>query len=596
MAKQSSSESQPRLFPDYYVATTGEQSPDDGIFTEVNRPTTPLSIDSEEYPTRSSDVGAFVLSRRWEQCADVASRRDNYEGLLSIVRPITSAQNQLIDYINLMKTTEEGALWVFYGSSGSGKTTFLSTLEHQFNQGQEVLQAVVLKADELALSNRNELRVQLFKVINARKSVNVALVLVLEDREDSIDEAELSSLTQTLKGLLRSPKTGKNVLVVFPVNNSKNGRRIIDAAQDVGIQQHEGARSTIFTFDGPDPSTFVDIVEALAQVLNGRPLSSFGVSRHSLENMPKDRKTLGNFIQEVAERIQGQERRMFTLLQQSRYKELTTIFVFVRPLEPTTLYTDTQQMVVDNYNRINMQWLLTDGSELNTREWKNAPERFATIVNGVLHTRVVEFPPHVLYQILQVYGTENLKAKLADAIRTANLDPTPTKNQANSRQAVDATNLAKLLCGEAVRRPSKTVIDEDELDPQPSENTQQKQNLIRKGIVTAEWIPTLPSVYPIHSTIARAFKDLITRGNLRTRIPGYMGVWAETTLALPDAEEPIRTVKPDITVESNKTLYLIEFNFGASKSLTRADMSNYILRKLSTYSQQLPLLRQISQS
>lgn len=563
------------------------------IYDEVVKPNISLSLGTSEGVAEDPQEVEFVLSRRWEQCADLASKRDNYVGLLNVVRPIVTAQDQLVNYLQLMKTTREGALWVFYGESGSGKTTFLSTLEHQFNRDLDVLQVIVLKADELNLPTRAELRKELIDRIQSRTSVDLALVLILEDREDSIDDQELSSFVQTLKGILRNPKIGENVLVVFPVNNIKNGRRIIEAAQDVGIQQHEGARNTMFTFEGPEPQTYPDIVEDLAVVLNGRPLSSFGLRRNVLENMPKDRITVGNFIQEVAERIQSHQKKIHSMLNQARYKELVTIFVFVRPMEPTDLYTNTQQIVVDSYNRINPNWLLTDGSELNIREWQNTPEMFASIVNGVLHARVVDFPPHVLYQIIQVYGSDTLKESLAEAVRSKDLDPTPTKNQANSRQAVDATNLARLLRNEPVARPQKVTIDREKDDEELSNNTQQKMNLIRKGIITAEWVPKQTSVNGVHSSIARAFKDLIVRGSLRTKIAGYMGVWAESTLYIPGEREDMKTVKPDITIETNDTLYLLEFNFSGQHSLTRADLANYIMRKLNTYSNQLPLLTQI---
>jgi energy-coupling factor transporter ATP-binding protein EcfA2 len=566
-------------------------------FAEVTKPTIPLSLDSKEVSARiETEEANFVLSRRWEQCVAQAAKRDNYLSLLNIIRPVTAAQDQLIEYLKLMRTTKEGALWVFFGYSGSGKTTFLSSLEHQFNRNTQILEVVVLKADDLNLPERSVLRTQLVEKIQRRHSKDIVLVLVLEDREDSIDDSELGSFVQTLKGILRTPDTGENVLVVFPVNNAKNGKRIIQAAEDVGIQQHEGSRNTIFTFEGPESPLYVDIVEDLAVVLNGRPLSSFGVSRTTLDGMPKDRITVGNFIQEVAERIQSQEKRMNRLLKRAQYKEIVTIFVFVRPMEPPELFTNTQQIVVDSYNRINPNWLLTDGSELNIRQWKDTPERFASIVNGVLHARVVDFPPHVLYQIIQIYGSDELKGGLTKMIESKGQDATPTKNQANSRQAVDATNLARLLRGEPVTRPKKVTIDDDSgtEDIKLSDSSAQKRNLIRKGIYTAEWIPTLDSVNHVHGSIARAFKDLIDRGNLRLRIRGYVGTWAEGTLMVQGPTGTMRTVKPDITIETIDTLYLLEFSFGGQQRLTRADLANYILRKLNDYHQQLPLLSQVS--
>jgi len=564
------------LFGDEHPQKATTSSKPSSVFAEVSKKAISLSLGSkEELTVAAATDGNFVLSRRWEQCAAQAAERDNYLGLLNIVRPVTPAQDQLIEYLKLMRTTKEGALWVFFGHSGSGKTTFLSSLAHQINRDTKELESVVLKADDLTLSDRAQLRVQLIEKIKQRTTKDVALVLILEDREDSIDDTELGSFVQTLKGILRNPLTGENVLVVFPVNNTKNGKRIIQAAEDVGIQQHEGSRNTIFTFEGPNSQSYVDIVEDLAIVLNGRPLSSFGVSRTTLDGMPKERITIGNFIQEVAERIQSQEKRMNRLLKQAQYKEIVTVFVFVRPMESPELFTNTQQIVVDSYNRINPNWLLTDGSELNTRQWKDIPERFASIVNGVLHARVVDFPPHVLYQIIQIYGSDELKKALAEMINSKGQDATPTKNQANSRQAVDATNLARLLRGEPAIRPQKVTIDDETDEEALSDSTVQKRNLIRKGIHTAEWIPTLDSVNHIHASVARAFKDLINRGNLRTQIRGYIGTWAESTLVIQGQNDLIKTVRPDITIETNDTLYLLEFSFGGQSRLTRADMANY---------------------
>lgn len=581
------------LFGDPNWRAAEEEISGNDYFAEVSRTSVSLSLASSVERVASHKDAHFVLSRRWEQCVAQASSRDNYEGLLNIVRPVVEAQDQLWNYIRLMQITKEGALWVFYGPSGSGKTTFLSSLEHQFNADIDQLQAIVLKADDLNLRDRSELRTNLIHEIQKRKSREIALVLILEDREDSIDDVELASLTQTLKSILRSPTTGENVLMVFPVNNIGNGRRIIQAAQDVGIQQQEGARNTIFTFQGPDHRRYVDIVEDLALVLNGRPISSFGIHRGALESMPKERITVGEFIQNVAERIQREEGQINAALERARYKELVMIFAFVRPLEPTELYTSTQQIVVDSYNRINPSWLLSEGSELSIRDWKNYPERFATVVNGVLHVRVVDFPPHVLYQIIQVYGSDEQRMSLDDRIRNSGLDPEPTKNQANSRQAVDATNLAKLLRGEPTSRIKKTPLEGDKPEEELSDTTQQARNLIRKGIETARWVPTYSSVTTIHASIARAFKDLITRGNLRTRVNGYIGVWREATLVLENDIGIQKTVKPDITVETNDTLYLIEFSFGSQTVLTRADMANYILKKIDAYSKQLPVLSQL---
>jgi hypothetical protein len=220
------------------------------------RITIPLELGVSKTHEAESSVTDFDLPARWEAARLAAERKNVLPVLLRQIRRI-----EALDYLEYLigLAKDEGYVWVVYGETGSGKSTFFHTLEYQTNKQ---VRAHIINGNDVDLSSQNEFSDYLRSVIVKHKEANgesSPLIIVLEERENSMSAEERSSIAQSLRNVLRPPGPGNNVVFVLPVVNSNQGTLFINQVQSTGVSIPLG-HNAIYTFQGPAYTEHVDIL------------------------------------------------------------------------------------------------------------------------------------------------------------------------------------------------------------------------------------------------------------------------------------------------------------------------------------------------
>jgi hypothetical protein len=524
------------------------------------------------------------LPRRWEFCVQRAERTQSVKALLATVRTPPKALDELAHHIQLVKSSGgEGALWIFHGDAGTGKSTFLHTLENTVNTPEnEVIEVQVIRGEDVNLRDRLATYAVFKRLVENRRDVNIVLTIVLEDVEVGLTDDEMEGLVQALKLTLRSTKAdfSQNIIVAIPVNNHNFASRLRDISSEIGLLMRESATSSLYVFEGPRPEEYIEIVEELTRVLNGRPLEDYGIKRDVLEKLPKRRESIGKFIQEVVSIAHRRDTHILNILRTRKIKKIVTIFAFCRPMNPVDLYNAVQLMVSDSHGNVSTRWLLEQGGK-HANRWNEQPENFAAIVSGALRVKVVEFPPHVLNQMVYLCGDADLQDSLREYLRDSNITGNRPRNWINVRRSIARTNLVRLTIGDQTTRPSH--VTDMEINDEDTAQTARRRELLRKGVATGKWAPS-QNQHALHGTIALALKEIVRQNELN--IVGLQGIYAEA---------PIRgnALQPDITIETADTLFFLEFNYETPERITRNDIANYIVKKINSYCDGLDFLRQM---
>ena len=79
-------------------------------------------------------------------------------------------------------------------------------------------------------------------------------------------------------------------------------------------------------------------------------------------------------------------------------------------------------------------------------------------------------------------------------------------------------------------------------------------------------------------------------------LSGFKAAYPEAWLSLPDKHgNPERKIKPDIVIDMQDKMFLLEFCWRSEEHFTYADIASYVLRKLTESYANLPLIRTLGE-
>jgi hypothetical protein len=208
------------------------------------------------------------LPKRWE----LLKQRADAAGVdpVEVIERVDDAAERVDRLLQRVRTGGGGLFEVFYGLSGSGKTTFLKTLPRFFESI-----TVTSFPKEKALT-------MLPKFIeDAYDSSGINARVILIERRDNPSAADIQQIDAMFADLLETFRTPEgSAVVLWPITNESAAKQIADTAWATGrdsVTDHE-TKGT-FRFKGLPRERYFEIADSTSRNLAGDGLDAFGITQ-----------------------------------------------------------------------------------------------------------------------------------------------------------------------------------------------------------------------------------------------------------------------------------------------------------------------------
>ena len=212
----------------------------------------------------------------------------NLGGELSkVVRKIESASDHVEDLLSKINVGGTGQFQLFEGESGSGKTTFLRTLPHFFEN-----------IYSHAFNQYDSFEFMIEEIVRSSHIQKFRIFIIDERDNPEIDKVELRKFFEKLRVLFRTQEG--QVLIIWPITDKEASQQISEIAWKVGKDSISPNSGPIYKFNGLPKQDYFDVAEDTIRSLNnGESLDSFGITREISTTLLKDCDTIGHFYSKV---------------------------------------------------------------------------------------------------------------------------------------------------------------------------------------------------------------------------------------------------------------------------------------------------------
>lgn len=348
-------------------------------------------------------LAKLELPKRWELLEQRAQAAGLDTGLF--VERVDSAADRIDYLLQRVKTGGGGLFEVFYGLSGSGKTTFLKTLPKQFQQ----IRVSSLPKDK-PLSDLTTFIHDMY--VPGETSARIILV----ERRDNPSQQDMQSLSETFAELLevfRDPKGA--VLVLWPVTREPSARQIAAEAWDTGRDSMTDTQSKgFYHFVGLPKERFYSVADATTRNLTGDGLETFGVTPHVAIDLLAGTETIADFFNAVDLYAEAQREKTWSVL---KTKVRARLWVVLPGDVPSAIRSTVLSLTQGSRNKVDIELVAEfidqpdDKTPIYVSDWKAKRSAMAHLLRAI-DLRLFELPPNVSLAAIRALGDVSVKAKL----------------------------------------------------------------------------------------------------------------------------------------------------------------------------------------
>jgi DNA (cytosine-5)-methyltransferase 1 len=347
---------------------------------------------------------------------DVLERRAKHKHeLKTIIVPVEDALAYLDNTYSDMVAAGRGAFWVFRGASGSGKSTFLHTV-NLFRQGVESLS---IQADEPVPE----------KLIDLRKSepvLNKLRVLVVEGREALTDFSveQLEKDLHSINSFIRS-RFGERTLIVWPCNADDLQERLLTLAERIGADSLLGVGEPIYRFNGPPTDQYISIANRTIETLNeGASLVDLGILEERAKELTKQAQTIGKYLGLLRKELLKNEENVEKLLAREKCKMWIVVIAGNNPVQEVAGLSRVR-------SQADISCLMNSTKSNIVEELKKHPDKVG-ILGTVLEAKIIYIPIATARSLIINYADNELWEKMKQAEMQTRKDSEATKRLMNS--------------------------------------------------------------------------------------------------------------------------------------------------------------------
>lgn len=499
----------------------------------------------------NSPLPRLELPRRWEFLAERAKKEE--VDLSQIIERVDEAANRVDELLRRIRDGGGGVVEVFYGLSGSGKTTFLQTLHNFF----ENINVVIFPSTCPLV----ELPDFILKNSSTRNQENRIIII---DRRDNPTTDELQQVEQMFGNLLnvfREPNG--SAVVLWPITKIESADKIAETAWLVGRDSmaDESSRGK-YTFLGISKEKYWGIADNTSRSLAGDGLEAYGITKDHMDKILPLCETISDFFGHVMRKANEERDNTWSIL-----KVRSTPHLWVAlPADNVRLLNATADALTQGIqSKIDIDKLgelidQADDKILYIAAWKKRRSKIAHLLRAI-DTRLFGIPPNVSLAAIRAFGDHSVQDKL-------NKKTTP-KESAKATMKASRLYKAILRAANVKTEPFAGVRD---IAPETTNEFIRIQSLASRD----------------DKSLNKALANLI-RASLEDDAP-HLNVVSEKQSI------PGSNLRPDIQIKLNENEYIcIEPTWRTSgvglpgeikpsqNTLSEAHMKQYILDKANQY-------------
>jgi hypothetical protein len=343
------------------------------------------------------------LPKRWELLEQRAQAAGLDTGLF--VERVDTAADRIDYLLQRVKTGGGGLFEVFYGLSGSGKTTFLKTLPKQFQQ---------IRVSSFPKDKPLSVLPSFIHDMYVPGDPSARVVLI--ERRDNPSQQDMQSLSETFAELLevfRDPKGA--ALVLWPVTREPSAQQIAAEAWTTGRDSMTDTRSRgLYHFTGLPKDRFYAVADTTTRNLTGDGLETFGVTPQVASELLAGTETIADFFNAVDLHAEAQREKTWSVL---KTKVRARLWVVLPGDVPSAIRSTVLSLTQGSRNRVDIELVAEfidqpdDKAPLYVADWKARRSAMAHLLRAI-DLRLFELPPNVSLAAVRAYGDAAVKAKL----------------------------------------------------------------------------------------------------------------------------------------------------------------------------------------
>lgn len=368
------------------------------------------------------------LPKRWE----FLEQRAIAAGLepSQFVERVAEAADRIDYLLQRVRTGGGGLFEVFFGLSGSGKTTFLKTLPRHF---QDIRILSFPKTADLA-------DLPAF-ILSSFVPGELAARIVLVERRDNPLRGDLESLAEVFAELLETFRDPHGaVLVLWPVTREPAAKQIAKEAWETGRDSMVDTQSRgLYHFKGLPRDRFYTIADTTTRNLTGDGLDAFGVTAEVADDLVRGTETIADFFSAVDLHAESQREKTWSVL---KTHVRARLWVVLPGDLPSAIRATVSSLTQGSRNRVDLDLVAEfidqpDNKALYVADWKARRAAMAHLLRAV-DLRLFPLPPNVSLAAIRSFADDKTRSLLKQ----------PTIKIEDAKSAMRASRLYKAILAE----------------------------------------------------------------------------------------------------------------------------------------------------
>jgi hypothetical protein len=494
----------------------------------------------------------LIFPQRWELLKAETDKRK--VPIKPLITPVQQALAEVEKERRQIIETGMGRLFIVSGASGSGKSTFLNSLD-LFIDGVSI-HTITLRAIDSG-------EVVEDKLAALRREKNKLVVVVLEGKESpgALRSEEIDILLTTLNADFRRD-LGRQTLFVIPTTSQIVAQSISQRAADIGGMTSRSRPFYVFT--GPHRNDYEQITDRTLRALNdSRGLLDYGITTETAKGLIESSESIGQLMISCYEQIKRQQDALKATAFEVKRKNLHLWMVFCSYEEDNRRnYDIIRSLTTSNYQYAQVGRMLV-GDSNDIKFWEGKQAAFA-LAAQYLDLRVMYLPMRTANSIVRAYGNKELLDKLK-------------KIEAEDGEAIVKREMVRMTAQQSIEGTAVFAylrnLEFIERDIVQRNKPSDKQKLLFKEFMN------ISNDKDLNALVAHVLRDSI-------KTPDYK---IYTELSVVDGSKSLIT---DIAVVTPTDIYCLELKWRSSP-LADGEIIRQTVSRVKDFSVQLPELRKI---
>ena len=524
-----------------------------------------LQQGNERLSTSVGSIPSLILPNRWEHLQPKIEGRK--VAVRTVIRPVERAMIIIRNIVSYLETTGGSQVLVIRADSGSGKTTFLNTL-------QDYMPDIAFNKQVFELEN---VEIEDFNAeLQARSTVSEGInFFILEGREkpESVNERYVQIALSNINRFARNRRVP--IIFAIPTTDANVARLWCEQGATIGDLIPEGKLyegSRWYEFSGVNKDQFVDITKETVEALNPNKTLFDYTSPDEAKELVKTASTIGRYMEILATQVSSR-RDQTRIVSRGRREHVWVVYCSPDLRHRDHTYQVVDGLCQDEFLRVSPIKLIPESANTPIEQNWRQPDEWAKLIAAVrfLDMRLINLSVVTLVTAALTYGDDDLINSFKRTTLQQYRDEVErefgklelpwadslierAQKEENARISMEGSNLYSLLRG----TPASSQRGSD------TDNAKVYARYLHLRKIVGE------NISQLHYYLGLALDNLLKY----SQYPEFAGTETEESL-IPGQIEP----RPDITLHTENDIFVIELHFTRDQ-ITPSEVRRYALERV----------------